>query len=332
MQPSICTGADVLSDIRHATALANRNNVTRTEAYLRFYLDHPEIEWAMLAHLVSRNGGWNMTDLKGDWLPLLLDEQERGAFFHFLERCNWLIFHDAYAQLLLYATMKQQGDDLTELLVPLGISRFMIDIWREFLQTRDSVRLTHGLIINEQHYIEQRVVQKPFYRKEVLDTLPFHLQSWFSFNHLLFPYHTSSVEKEPRLCGITVHRFASLEQRIRIGKSAYSMLRADANRFRQIVQWAKGTPHTGSRADYWPGRFTSSSVRAETSIYSPTLADAWKDTSHAPADGVDWYRDRKWLDWLGDEEERLPELTDQEYGRSLQLMRAAIALLHPFSG
>lgn len=331
MRPPTCSKEDLFADIRRHTAHANRNNRTRTDAYLRFYLEHPEIEWALVAHLVSRNGGWNMTDLQSDWLPLLLDEQERGAFFHFLERCNWLIFHDAYAQLLLYAAMKQQGDDLTGLLVPLGVSRFMVNVWRDFLRTRDPVRLTHGLIINEQNYIEQRVVQQPFYRKQVLDTLPFQLQSLLSFSHLLFPYHTAPDETEPLLCGITAHRFASLEQRILIGKSSYHLLKNNPNRFRQIVGWTRQTPHTGSRADYWPGRFSVTSPAPAPKLYSPPLEQVWPDVSHAPADGVDWFTDAKWLDQLGKQENVLPELRDREYGRSLQLLRAAIALLHPFS-
>lgn len=331
MHPKVRDKEDLIADIRRQTSLANRNNVTRTDAYLRFYLAHPEIEWALLAHLVSRNGGWNMTDLQGEWLPLLLDEQERGAFFHFLERCNWLIFHDAYAQLLLYAAMKADGSDLTGLLVPLGISRFMEHVWRDFLKSDDTVRLTHGLIINEQQYIEQRVVQTPYYKEEVISTIPFQLQSLLSFNHVLFPYRTVPIEENPRLCGISVHRFASLEQRILMGKTLYHLLREDDNRFSNIVAWATKTPHTGSRADYWPGLFMQTTQEKGEGIYSPTLLACWPDFSHGPADGVDWFRDEKWLTRLSAEEKLLPVIDEQEYRRSLQLLRAAIAVLNPFS-
>lgn len=44
--------------------------------------------------MVSRNGGWNMTDLKGELLSHLLSESEQNDFFQFLERGNWLIFQD----------------------------------------------------------------------------------------------------------------------------------------------------------------------------------------------------------------------------------------------
>ena len=79
----------ILREISIRTRERNRNNVTRTMAYLDFYLEHPDIHWALLAHLVSRNAGWNMTDLKGEHLPKLLTPKEQVDFFHFLERGNW---------------------------------------------------------------------------------------------------------------------------------------------------------------------------------------------------------------------------------------------------
>ncbi|WJH32243.1 DUF2515 domain-containing protein [Paenibacillus sp. CC-CFT747] len=59
----------LLRRIRRETAEGNRNNVTRTAAYWTFYRQHAELHWAFLAHMVSRNGGWNMTDLKGIFSP-----------------------------------------------------------------------------------------------------------------------------------------------------------------------------------------------------------------------------------------------------------------------
>jgi hypothetical protein len=206
----------------------------------------------------------------------------------------------------------------------------MEEVWREFLQTYDSVRLTHGLIINEQNYIEQRVVQKPFYRQEVLQSIPFQLQSLLSLNHVLFPYHSGIADEQPRLCGISVHRFASLEQRISIGKTLFHLLREDANRCNQIVNWAKQTPHSGSRADYWPDQFTSLPQNEGDLITSPTLEAAWQDVSHAPADGVDWFCDRAWLKQL-ETGDLLPIIDEHDYFRSLQLLRAGTALFHPFS-
>ena len=82
--------------IHRETKKRNVNNVTRTNAYLEFYIRFPEIHWAFLGHMVSRNGGWNMTDLKGSLLSRLLSEEEKVDFFTFLERGNWLIFQDIY--------------------------------------------------------------------------------------------------------------------------------------------------------------------------------------------------------------------------------------------
>ncbi|MDP4162202.1 MAG: DUF2515 family protein, partial [Bacillota bacterium] len=58
----------LVNQIKEKTKKFNRNNLTRTKAYLDFYNNHPEIHWSFLAHMVSRNGGWNMTDLKGEFL------------------------------------------------------------------------------------------------------------------------------------------------------------------------------------------------------------------------------------------------------------------------
>lgn len=82
----------LLEKIKTKTQEMNVNNVTRTKAYLDFYLKHPEIHWAFLGHMVSRNGGWNMTDLKGEFLPRLMQKRERDVFFNFLERAIGLFF------------------------------------------------------------------------------------------------------------------------------------------------------------------------------------------------------------------------------------------------
>ncbi|QHN49242.1 DUF2515 domain-containing protein [Geobacillus stearothermophilus] len=101
--------AAAVAMIRQKTAEHNLNNITRTAAYFTFFERHPEVHWAFLAHLVSRNGGWNMTDLRGSLLPLLLPEKTIAPLFLFLKRANALIFHDAYPQLLLYEESKRRS-------------------------------------------------------------------------------------------------------------------------------------------------------------------------------------------------------------------------------
>lgn len=337
-----------IADIRRQTALANRNNVTRTEAYLRFYREHEEVHWALLAHLVSRNGGWNMTDLKGEWLPILMDKPSIQAYFWFLERSNWLIFHDAYPQLLLYAEMKRRKKDLTSLLAPLGVSSFMRPFWQEFLAAQDSARLTRALIVNEQQYIEQRVVHKPYTVHRIFSTLVFLAQSAFSLNQVLFPFQARPTDQRYELVGINVHDFPAVEQRIAVGKALYALLYQDAARFEQIRQFAFRIPHTGSRADYWPHLFTpcersgAMEQRHQLSLqgaalhedmpklYSPRLCNAWPDVEHSPADGVDWFRDPKWLEMV-DEPADLPTIDTDSYMRVLQWIGFGVKMVSLFS-
>lgn len=351
MRTSTLEETALVSAIRRQTALANRNNVTRTQAYLDFYRQHPEVHWAFLAHLVSRNGGWNMTDLKGEWLPVLMDKPSIQTYFWFLERCNWLIFYDAYPQLLLYAEMKRTGRDLTSLLRPLGVSSFMQGYWKAFWKDRDSARLTRALIVNEQQYIEQRVVRKPYTMHRIFSTLAFLAQSAFSLNQVLFPFKEHAMDKRFQLIGTNVHDFPAVEQRIAIGKTLYSLLYQDEARLERIRQFAFRIPHTGSRADYWPHLFTpggrsldnlAGNVKYQLrlqgaqlrtgrpKLYSPLLRNAWPDVEHAPADGVDWFRDPKWLEVV-DEPANLPTIDSDAYIRTLHWIEYGVKLVSLFS-
>ncbi|WP_081447431.1 DUF2515 family protein [Bacillus coahuilensis] len=62
----------------------NKNNVTRTSAYLNFVKKHPEVHWAFLAHMVSRNGGYTMCDLQSFLIRELVTEKEVFPFYLFL--------------------------------------------------------------------------------------------------------------------------------------------------------------------------------------------------------------------------------------------------------
>lgn len=298
-----------IDDIRCETIKHNRNNVTRTQAYWEFYEQHQEMHWAFLAHLVSRNAGWNMTDLKGEHLSQLLTLKEQTDFFLFLERGNWLIFQDAYPQLLLYEKSLERKQPLTHLLPALGVSSFMVPLWNQYLETNDSSLITRALIVNEQNYIENRVIQNPMYKESVTDTILFKLQDLLNLNHILLPYITPAL-KQRKLFGHSVHHFSSLEERIRFGKELYDLLYAIDSRFHQVVHWAKSHPHTGSRKDYWPQLFNDVRERTphrltqpldnpcgihgkEARFYSPTLSDAWADQQATPAENGDWFTHMK---------------------------------------
>lgn len=177
---------ELAEEIALATGRAGSSNITRTEAYLACYQAYPELHWAFLAHMVSRNAGWNMTDLRGR-LADLLDESEKKAYYRFLERSNALIFQDAYPQLLLYIKSRELGSSRFHLLPYFHVSEFMRPFWERFWIDRGSALLTVGLIINEQNYIEKRVIRHPYYQKHITDKPSFHLNSLAGLNQVVFP-------------------------------------------------------------------------------------------------------------------------------------------------
>jgi hypothetical protein len=295
----------LIGSIRAETVMQGRNNVTRTIAYWRLYRHYPELHWAFLAHMVSRNGGWNMSDLKGELLPFLLNDTQCEHVFALLERANALIFHDAYPQLLLYAASRRARMPLFHLLPHFGVSVFMSAVWMLFWQRPDSPLLTTALIINEQHYIESRVLRHPVYRHTVLDTLFFGMQSLLQLNQVLFPYKEGN---RIRLAGLILEDFNNIRERIEVGKKLYAMLFGIPVVFQGAKLFALANPHTGSRADFWPHLFAAvrqappkppgqlqewlngCSLRPGASpLYSPRLEKAWNDRPFAQAGHEDWY-------------------------------------------
>ncbi|WP_066369923.1 DUF2515 domain-containing protein [Neobacillus fumarioli] len=323
----------LLEKIRLVTAEHNLNNVTRTKAYLDFYLRYSEVEWAFLGHMVSRNGGYNMTDLKGEFLTRLLSKKERNSFFTFLERGNWLIFQDIYPQFLIYEESLKQNKPLFYLLTYLNVSTFMETIWNHFWKNHDTYILCIALVINEQSYLEKRVVQNPVYQKEVLNKFEFFLQDLLSFNHILFPYGSG------RLKGQTLHQFESLHERILLGKRLYYVL-FDQEFLPQAVKWAKAHPHTGSRKDYWPHMFNQIKEgipgfpfplrikncqlrKGAGRIYSPKLENAWKNVSQPEAEKGDWFDDVSVVDYLERDEINIDGEIEHEYCKTLERLELA---------
>ncbi|NEW08463.1 DUF2515 domain-containing protein [Paenibacillus sp. SYP-B3998] len=310
----------LLQQIQEKTKRENRNNVTRTKAYWSSYLVNPELHWALLAHMVSRNGGWCMTDLQGDMLPHLMNEEQKEHVFAFLERANGLIFKDAYSQLLLYAESKKRKRSLFHLLPFLGVSAWMEPVWLDFWTQRESAALTISLIINEQNYIEKRIVQNHHYQTSVLHTPLFKTQAWLQLNQVCFPFGSSSVAPtDPNhdmaspslpLAGLILENFADLTERIAFGKSLYAILFGIPAVFQGVVSFAEATPHTGSRSDYWPHlyapiRKAPPEVKYQERLhgcvlkkdaapfYSPPLDQAWPDRNLASVEPGDWFVDVK---------------------------------------
>lgn len=331
----------LVEQIRKLTNQANRNNVTRTKAYFTFYKEHPEIHWAYMAHFVSRNTGWNMTDLQGEFLPRLISREKREVFFSFLERNNWLIFQDAYPQLLIYAASKAYGKPLFHLLPLFGVSLFMQLNWSLFWRIKHKKLLAYAQIINEQQYIQQHVMEQKYYQEHVLDTLLFWLQSSLRINYLFFPFFNPE-KREIRLAGTVVQRFKQVDERIRVGKRVYTLLFRNEYLRDKLYDWALAKEHTGSRADYWPQLFTSSRPLSKQDysfhlagstlhngappLFSPCLEDVWPDVGQEPPPFKEWFTSPEQIvSLLEDEEVSSFDLTNS-YISILNRLELAIVL------
>ncbi|WP_010281981.1 DUF2515 family protein [Bacillus timonensis] len=330
----------LIKQIKAMTKRLNLNNVTRTKAYLDFYLTHPEIHWAFLGHMVSRNGGWNMTDLKGGQLSRLLKMKDAESYFTFLERGNWLIFQDAFPQFLLYEASKLYRQNLFYLLPHFHVSVFMESIWNYFWERHDTYILTVAQIINEQSYLENRVIVNSKYKKEVFDTVEFKLQDLLDLNHILFPFEEKG---KIHLIGQTLHQFKSVRERILLGKRLYSILFRNEKRLKSIETWAKKVQHSGSRKDYWPHIFnhvdeglpgsllkprvkSCELTKGSPRIYSPRLEMAWKNRKHEPAEIGDWYKEWEVIHYLAADYENVDGEIQHEYCKTLEKFElAAIA-------
>ncbi len=279
---------ELINKIRNKTAILNRNNVTRTKAYKDYYLQHPEVHWSLLAHMVSRNGGWNMTDLKASHISALLSYEKTAIMFRFLEKANHLIFQDAYPQLLLYQESKNAGRPLFYLLSEFHVSTFMGAIWSLFWKDRDKKDLlTVSLIINEQSFIEHNLLNNPFFQQKVLSSFTYQFQEKLGFTQVLFPYLKGS---HTLLTGLGVQQFSNLAKRIEIGKELYVLLFKNQTVLQGCLQYSSEKAHTGSRADYFPTVF-SSEPTVSRKIYSPTIEASWPDYDHPPVTPVAWFKD-----------------------------------------
>ena len=284
-----------------------------------------------------------MTDLKGELLSKLLSNYEQQSFFAFLERGNWLIFQDVYPQLLLYHLSIKRKTNLFYLLPHFGVSKFMRVIWNHFFFNKNKDLLATSLIINEQNYIEERVVQNPDYKEAVFDSVEFKLQELLNLNQLLFPYFETNKTK---LSGQTVHHFSSLHNRILLGKKLYTLLFKQKN-LQKYFKWAYKQPHTGSRKDYCPQLFNNLNeihpnmpykrriencklIQGAKRIYSPPLNYAWKNVEHKEAKIKDWYSDWRIIYYLQKSDQEVNGNIIDEYCETLERIELAIVAKETF--
>lgn len=303
-----------IAKIHRATEKGNRDNISRTSSYEKYYFRHPEIEWALLAAMVSRNAGWNMTDLKNQTYRTLLSGTYRQQLFATYERANWLIFADAFPQLLVYSLSKRKNRPLFHLLKAFSVSVFMEAEWMRFWNTKDRRRLAWALVINEQHLIQKPVLEHPFYKEKVFQSIPFRLQDWLHFNTVIFP------TTDGRLFGFSVHNFRRVKERITLGKRLHWLL-FTAPEHKLFRAFILKQPHTGSRYDY--EQFIS---RRKVKDQSPPLRFIYPVITHKKRNDTDWYFPGKRIapffrpvripkryhvtDWYLDKREQLHELKD----------------------
>jgi hypothetical protein len=233
----------IVNKIKYVTQLNNKDNITRTDSYFNYFKAHPEIKWSFLASMVSRNGGYNMCDLEGEYFTLLLEPNLRKRLFLTYERANWLIFQDVFPQLLVYDYSTKLRRPLFHLLKYFNVSDFIKNEWTIFWLKEDETRLMNALIINEQNVIQKPVIEHPVYKKKVFHSALFQFEDWFHFSSVLFP--TCSGE----LYGASVNGFRKLDKRIDLGKRLADIL-FHSRLFPYFFEFAKKQTHTGSRFDY----------------------------------------------------------------------------------
>ncbi|WP_306980033.1 DUF2515 family protein [Alkalicoccobacillus murimartini] len=269
-----------INRIKNQVAKANIDNISRTGFYEHFFYKHTEVRWALLAGLVSRNAGWNMTDLRNQWFRELLTEQDQLRLFAIYECGNWTIFDDACPQLLLYEQSKLEGVPLFHLLRELGVSTFMEKEWHHFWLYRDEERLCTALIINEQHVIEEALIQKQLFRDVISSKLFYKVEQYSHFSYVVLPTITG------HLYTLYVRRFQNVSSRIKLGRQlAFLLFHPDLHK--NILAFMQHQHHTGSRRDYYT--YTTWSPRVESQV----LRLLYPVIEHDRSDREDWYKKRR---------------------------------------
>ncbi|QDP40425.1 DUF2515 family protein [Radiobacillus deserti] len=267
----------MISYIKEETNRHNMDNLTRTEAYQSFYQSFPNIKWAFLASMVSRNAGWNMTDLHSPVFETLLPQKTRTRLFSTYERANWLIFSDAYPQLLLYSLSLKHQKPLFRQLCYFDVSTFMQNEWFHFWNTGDQTRLMTALIINEQNVIRQPVVNQRFYKHAVFERFPYAFQDLLHMNAILFPTRTGDV------FATDVFDFRSVTKRIQLGKRLAAIL-FHPMIYPAVFDFASQTTPTGSSQEY--EQYQSN----HNGVYTPKLRDVYPIVTHQDIIRKDWSR------------------------------------------
>ncbi|MEH7236544.1 DUF2515 domain-containing protein [Bacillus sp. JJ1562] len=298
---------ELYDEIKSITEKGNLDNISRTKSYANFYRRNNEIRWSFLASMVSRNAGWNMTDLEGEWFPKILSKKERIVLFHTYERANWLIFSDAYPQLLVYEYSKHLGKPFFHMLKMFSVSRFIEIEWEYYWRHREGNRLVTTQIINEQNIIQKPVIEHPFYRKRVFQRFFYNLQDFLHFSSVIFP------TLEGRLFGFSVQHFTKLDERIELGKKLAFLLFQNGY-YDFFLRFSNKVEHTGSRFDY--ERYVAERKFRTT----PFLRTTYPIINHNKDKTADWYKGKRKEKWFNEVDPCEPfELTNWYFKKQTQL-------------
>ena len=294
----------LLHYITNLTTSHNLDNISRTVAYQKFYLQYPEIKWALLASVVSRNAGWNMTDLYLPTFQGLLSGKKLRRLFMTYERANWLIFSDAFPQLLIYRFSKEINQPLFHLLSKYNVSTYMIDEWNYFWKWKDKNRLQNALIINEQNLIQSPVIDQAFFKSQVFRSIPYRMQNFLLMNAVLLP------NCKGNLYGVFVHGFTDIDNRIEVGKKLAALIEMPAI-YNELLDFLASIEPTGSRQEY--EQFLNLNI-----ISSKMLRILYPVITHQDIIRNDWYEEGGietiWL--------KKPNLSSKiEIGKSFYLKR-----------
>lgn len=266
---------ELIEMIKHETIRNNSDNISRTIAYQNYYFRMKDIRWSFLASMVSRNAGYNMTDLENQNYINGLSLKQRKQLYLTYERANWIIFSDAFPQLLLFEFSVKQNKPLFYLLKHFSVSSFMEIEWEKYWTNRDQVRLVYSLIINEQNMIEKPVIQDEYFKHEVFDTLSYKLQEQLKLSSVIFPNLLGEVY------GMSIFQFQVINKRIQIGKQLYSIL-FNEDLHENFCEFAKQITHTGSRNDY-------EDIVGFAKSNNPILRDVYPIIPHKRTKTYDWY-------------------------------------------
>ncbi|MBU9714639.1 DUF2515 family protein [Evansella tamaricis] len=267
----------LIKSIKSHTEKRNMDNISRTDAYQSYFLKHNEISWAYLASMVSRNAGWSMSDLWSKPYSILLSKENRHHLFITYERANWLIFSDAYPQLLIYEKSKQDRKPLFDLLSNFHVSEWMINEWYHFWNTGNKVRLLHALIVNEQHLIQEPVIESPFFHKKVFHNTNYYIQEKLHFSVVLFP------TDEGKIYGVSIKKFNDVHKRIELGKQlAWILLNSPVKE--DIYHFFIECTFTGSRKDY------QKEMRLE---QTPMVRTVYPIVIHGDHERKDWSKKKR---------------------------------------